>query len=131
MNKDLETAIHAFRLSAPRYAKTERYYLGRHDLAFATKKFENTFGTLFREFAMNLCPAVCDAVRDKLKITGFGVDDSGSNADVAELQQKLGRIWNRNRMGVRCGEVHKEVLKNGDAYLIAWPDANGSAAIYP
>src|SRR4029078_11059632 len=99
MNTDLETAIHAFRLSAPRYAKTERYYLGRHDLAFATKKFENTFGTLFREFAMNLCPAVCDAVRDKLKITGFSIDDIGSsNATVEELQQTIHRIWNRNRM---------------------------------
>jgi hypothetical protein len=32
---------------------------------------ENAFGSLFREFALNLCPAVVDAVREKLKITSF------------------------------------------------------------
>ena len=41
--------------------------------AFASAKFENTFGWLFREFALNLCPAVCDAVADKLKVEGFSV----------------------------------------------------------
>jgi hypothetical protein len=73
MNQHIEQAIDNFRRSAARYAKTERYYRGDHDLAFATEKFENAFGTLFREFAMNLCPAICDAVKDKLRISGFGV----------------------------------------------------------
>jgi len=34
-------------------------------------------------------------------------------------------------MDARAGEVHKEVLKNGDAYVIVWPDADGNAAIFP
>lgn len=34
-------------------------------------------------------------------------------------------------MGLRSGEVHKEALKNGDAYAIVWPDAEGRARIYP
>src|SRR5688572_8691543 len=71
MNKDIEQAITNLRLSTTRYAKPERYYNGDHDLAFATEKFQNTFGTLFREFALNLCPVICDAVRDKLRVTGF------------------------------------------------------------
>src|SRR5437868_11596394 len=75
MNQLIEQAINNFRRSAARYAKTERYYRGDHDLAFATEKFANTFGQLFREFAMNLCPAICDAVRDKLRVTGFGIGD--------------------------------------------------------
>src|SRR6185369_5275301 len=73
MNQDIEQAIDAFRCRAAKYAKNERYYRGDHDLAFATEKFENAFGSLFREFAMNLCPAICDAVKDKLRITNFGV----------------------------------------------------------
>src|SRR5213080_3933204 len=73
MNQHISQAIEQFRASAARYAKTERYYRGDHDLAFATEKFQNAFGSLFREFAMNLCPAICDAVKDKLRITGFGV----------------------------------------------------------
>jgi hypothetical protein len=70
---DLEQAIQNLRANTARYDKPERYYRGDHDLSFATEKFENTFGSLFREFALNLCPAIVDAVRDKLKITGFTV----------------------------------------------------------
>jgi len=34
-------------------------------------------------------------------------------------------------MRTRAGEVHKEVLKTGDAYVIVWPDENGNAVIHP
>ncbi|MFN0279091.1 MAG: hypothetical protein ACKVRN_10875 [Pyrinomonadaceae bacterium] len=78
MNKTIEQAIATLRANAARYAKTERYYNGDHDLAFATEKFQNTFGTLFREFALNLCPVICDAVRDKLRVTGFSLESHGS-----------------------------------------------------
>jgi len=84
MNQHISQAIEQFRASAARYAKTERYYRGDHDLAFATEKFASTFGALFREFAMNLCPAICDAVRDKLRVTGFSVSQTGGNATVKE-----------------------------------------------
>jgi len=70
---DLELAIFNLRSNVGRYDKPDRYYRGDHDLAFATEKFENAFGDLFREFALNLCPSICDAVRDKLKINGFTI----------------------------------------------------------
>lgn len=159
MNLHIEQALQNFRDNAARYARAERYYRGSHDLAFASVKFQNTFGAMFREFALNLCPAVCDAVRDKLIVRGFGVEEAGSEMDWPrenhnvppttpstknaatppqagrELEGSLGReaqrIWDRNRMGTRAGELHKEVLKNGDAYAIVWPDANGEPVIYP
>ncbi len=142
MNNDIEKAITDLRLSSTRYAKTERYYDGDHDLAFATEKFENTFGTLFREFALNLCPVVCDAVRDKLQVVGFSVDicrNAGSlparrnsqETQAGSLRSDARRIWHANRMAVRSGEVHKEALKNGDAYVIVWPDASGTPTIFP
>jgi hypothetical protein len=156
MNSHIEQAIEQFRSSSTRYAKTERYYRGEHDLAFATEKFASTFGTLFREFAMNLCPAICDAVRDKLKITGFSVNarplaavpamsaervegvppqaavQAGNlRSDGGSLRSEVDRIWFRNRMQQRAGEIHKEALKNGDAYAIVWFDPNGEVTIYP
>jgi Phage portal protein, SPP1 Gp6-like len=171
-NKYIDEAIDAFRRQSVGYAKSERYYAGRHDLAFATEKFLSTFGTLFREFALNLCPAVCDAVRDKLRVTGFSVEagtafagttlagtagapactagSSGrTHADIYARQpagnglagegaggpgdraSRLRRIWNSNRMRTRAGEVHKEALKCGDAYVIVWPNAAGDATLYP
>ena len=60
MNNDIEKALTNFRSNDERYGKAERYYDGEHDLAFATEKFQNTFGTLFREFALNLCPVICE-----------------------------------------------------------------------
>jgi hypothetical protein len=145
MNTTIEQALYNFRTNGGRYARAERYYNGDHDLAFASAKFENTFGSLFREFALNLCPAVCDAVRDRLKIEGFSISsprvNKGSShptraltdvrAAIAGDTEAIELIWHRNRMDARAGEVHKEALKNGDAYVIVWPDADGNAAIFP
>jgi hypothetical protein len=136
MNIHLEEALYNFRTNGGRYDRFRRYYDGQHDLAFATEKFENTFGSLFREFALNLCPAVCDAVADRLKIEGFAVqnvrDESRTlNASERDESRTLNMIWHRNRMDARAGEVHREALKNGDAYAIVWPDADGNAAIFP
>lgn len=126
MKEDLEQAIDRLRSNAGRYGRYEQYYRGAHRLSFATEKFENAFGAQFREFAMNLCPAVCDAVKDKLRITGFvPVDGANGGEWTAEA------IWDRNLMGLRCSEVHKEALKNGDAYVIAWPGPDGHALLYP
>ena len=126
MNPDIEESLDRFRTNAVRYARYERYYRGEHDLSFATEKFKSTFGSLFREFALNLCPAVCDALRDKLKITGFSID-RGDDGD----GDRAKRIWQANRMPLRSAEIHKEVLKNGDAYAIVWPRPDGQVAIHP
>jgi hypothetical protein len=148
MNQHIEQAIDNFRRSAVRYAKTERYYRGDQDLAFATEKFENAFGTLFREFAMNLCPAICDAVKDKLRIEGFGLgaqatlpasvardadpaSPPGEAMQASSLRSDMDHIWFRNRMQQRAGEIHKEALKSGDAYAVVWYDARGEVTIYP
>lgn len=144
MKQNIEEAIHNFRTAGARYQKPERYYRGQHDLAFATEKFENAFGSLFREFAMNLCPAVCDAIRDKLRITGFRVSsptvrevvsatrtEALSNDRATDTNPNLDQIWHRNRMQLRAGEVHREAIVSGDAYAIVWPDEDGQAAIYP
>lgn len=125
-NPDIEIASRLLQKNRTRYTVTERYYSGDHDLAFATDKFKNAFGSLFREFALNLCPAVVDALKDKLILTGFGVE--GGETSAAEEAWK---IWQRNRMGKRSGEIHKEAIKSGDAYAIVWPDAAGRATIYP
>ena len=138
MNHTLEQAIDQFRSQAARYRKSRRYYAGEQDLHFASEKFASTFGNLFREFALNLCPAIVDAVRDKLKIAEFAVQSasfSSSNSEttktIRDESRTLNEIWRANRMAIRAGEVHKEALKNGDAYVIVWPGADGRVQIVP
>lgn len=51
-------------------------------------------------------------------------------------EQKLAsKIWRKNRMKQRAGEVHLDALIEGDAYVIVWPDVAGTNGgipyIYP
>lgn len=129
MNKDIEITLDALKARTPAYQRTARYYNGEHDLQFATDKFRNTFGTLFRAFALNMCPAVCDAVGDKLLINGFAA--GGDHEKYRHIPHRAESIWKRNRMSSRAARLHGEALMNGDAYAVIWPDTQGRAVIYP
>jgi len=125
-DSNLTIALKQVRSRAYRYSVFENYYRGRHQLAFATDKFKNAFGDLFRAFALNMCPAVCDAVSDNLQVSGFGLEKGP-----ASLGKNALSIWQDNRMDQRAGEVHLEAVKTGDAYVIVWPNSEGDPIIYP
>ncbi len=108
------------------YRKAKDYYDGKHRLAFATEKFLNAFGDLFEKFADNLMPPVVDAVKDNLIVTGFNVEAGDQG-----LADEAWKVWQGARMGRRAGQVHKEALRAGDAYLIVWPDRDGQPAFHP
>lgn len=105
------------------------YYEGRQRLTFATQSFRNVFGGLFKEFADNLCRPTCDAVVDRLEITGFENETAGD----AENQQldNAWRIWQDNRMDLGSIEVHLDTVLYGDGYVVVWPDDTGKPEIYP
>lgn len=126
MEETLERLLARLRENGVRAAKYERYYDGRHDLRFATEKFANTFGELFREFALNLCPVVCDAIRDKLRIKGF----SAERSELGDVDASTRSVAIRTRLHTVANQVHKEALKTGDGYAIVWPDSRGNARIY-
>lgn len=124
------------------YGLYEDYYEGRHRLAFASEKFRNAFGRLFRCFRSNLCAVPVDAVADRLAITGFEVDveddepqEGARPADQRRRQQELRvaaeaqfhehhirQVWKSNGMDYNAGRVHLQALRDGDAYVIVWPD---------
>lgn len=122
----INKALREMAARAEGYRRARAYYSGSHQLAFATEKFKNAFGELFNKFADNLMPPVVDAVRDSLVVTGFRVE-AGSEG----LSDEAWRLWQQARMGRRAGEVHKEALRSGDAYLIVWPDAEGHVRFNP
>lgn len=127
MDIGIDAALKAFRATASNYREYDDYYDGVHRLAFATEKFRNAFGSLFRAFADNLCPAVVDAVADRLEPIGFEVEDGPEQA--ADMAWD---IWTRNRMDRRAGEAHLDALRAGDAYLVVWPNPDDSyPTLYP
>jgi len=146
----LEQALHELSSASQnqQYRHYCKYYDGIHDLRFATLKFRSVFGNLFKEFAENMCPAVVDSLNERLKITGF----ESSAAELKEEQvpvpfpgapahtritqvdpfgESLWDIWGRNNMDVKSTEVHQESLKEGDSYVIVWPDSDMKATIWP
>lgn len=118
---DLKWALAVLRERAGGYQLCLDYYYGRHRLAFATEKFRNAFGSLFRAFADNLCPAVVDAFANKTLVTGF----DGSLATPAW------QLWTDAKLAQRAGELHTEAFMSGDSYLVIWPDETGRPVFFP
>lgn len=111
---------------ASKYQKARDYYNGKHGLSFATERWVSAFGNLFKKFADNLMPPVVDAVKDSLVVTGFNVE-----AGDASLADQAWKLWQDGRLTRRAGQVHKEALRTGDAYLIVWPDGKGRPSFHP
>ncbi len=138
--KDLAANLSSYRLY-------QDYYQGRHRLRFATEKFRGAFGNLFREFADNLVAPVVNAVANHLEIEEFSLEeesealstedrarpplDTSHQALITSSERDVWRLWERNRMDLRAGMIHKEALISGVAYAIVWPDPQGRATIYP
>jgi hypothetical protein len=83
---DLDWALKQF-VGNPRmksYKLRNNYYNGDHRLTFASEKFRTVFGLLFMELADNLCPAVVDAVADRMRITNF--QSSLAKVDFVEVE---------------------------------------------
>lgn len=119
---DLQWALDAFHDPARKGYQTARnYYDGKHELTFASEKLSTTFGRLFKAFADNLMPTVCETVKDRLKLDGF-VIPGGEGKDPIQ-QPEIDEIWRRNRLLVRANQVHLDSLIEGDAYVIVWPNA--------
>lgn len=129
------------------YKKYRAYYQGEQPLTFTSPNYNVAFVRMLQGVRLNLCPRVVDAIADRLIVNAFQIEteeEEGAAApEVGEDGQPAGptpqdlaaralwQIWRRNRMDLRAGEVHKEAIRCGDAYVIVWPDVDGEAHIYP
>lgn len=120
--EDLDWGLEVLADRRAGYQLYRRYYDGDHRLTFATEKFRSAFGSLFQTMADNLAPTVVDAIADRLQVEAFS-----SEPDVPLVQD----IWEGNRMPRRSGEVHLGALREGDAYVIVWPDRAGTVRLWP
>lgn len=130
--------------NAAKYALARRYYDGDHDLQFATERWRNVFGKLFRQLKLNLCPVLVDTPKARLRVQGWEFENQLDEEEeetlelppdvvktARRLERRAAEIWRRNRMQKRAGEVHNEALTCGDSYVIVWPNKAGQATFYP
>lgn len=109
---DLEWAIEDVRSRQEAYALFRAYDEGDHRLLFATEKYKNTFGEMFREFANNMCDDVVDGLSDRLQILGWTTTKESGLGDLVD------EVWERNRGSSRTGAVHRNAVREGDGFTI-------------
>jgi hypothetical protein len=101
----------------PNLVRLHRYYDGAHPMSFASAKFREAFGGLFKTFADNWTALVVDAVEERLNIEGFRFGETEGDRDAW-------KIWQRNALDADSQIAHTEALISGDAYAIVWSDAD-------
>lgn len=116
----LDAALEARRPGLEHYMA---YFDGHHPLAFATAKFRQTFGNLFKEFADNWCPLVVHAAAERMTVQGFrfGTEDKADD--------DAWGLWRENYLDEDSGIAHVDLCKLGEAYAIVAPDAERGARI--
>lgn len=121
---DIKWAIDSLRVKQDTYTLYRDYYQGNHRLMIDQERLRTAFNALFKDFRLNLCTAVVDALVDRLQIQSFTAEGSGGE------EQNASDIWKRNRMMRRSGQVHLEAVSTGDSYVLVWPVEN-KAIFYP
>lgn len=96
-----------------------RYREGMHDLRYATAKFRQAFGGMFREFADNWCELIVEAPVERLRVQGFRMGEDVEADDVAWA------MWQQNDMDTTSVMVHREAITTGCAYWMVEPPGPG------
>ena len=96
----------------PAYRTFRDYYDGRHQLRFATAKFQADYGQLVLSLRENLCPAVVAGFTNDLAVQAWG---DAVALDTA-TEQGLSRL---------VGQWMQETWKSGDGYVMVWPNRQG------
>lgn len=104
----------------PTIEKTANYYDGAHNLAFASEKFLEAFGGLFRAFADNWCGVVANAVEERMKVQGFRVDKE------VKADESAHRLWMENELDLQSGMGHLDGLVSGAFFVTCWPSELGT-----
>jgi hypothetical protein len=104
----------------PDINRCEAYYEGHHNLAFATSKFRESFGRLFREFSDNWCELVVDSSVERISVQGFRFNEEDLSGDDAAW-----KIWQANNLDSESLIAFTTSVKTGTAYLLVGPGEKG------
>jgi hypothetical protein len=96
----------------------DKAYEGQLELSYATKKFYEVYGSLFRALANNWMRIVVDASAERLRVQGFRF--GGQDAD-----DEAWEIWQANGLDGESNMLHTESIKLSEAYWMVQP--NGDA----
>lgn len=107
----------------PTYDVVDRYLNGEHDLRFATEKFTNAFGGLFRQFANNYMKRVVNALSDYLQLDTIDAADKSGNGNLTKWIEK-------QRLQVQSGRIHADAFSYGNGYAIVAENRKKELRLY-
>jgi hypothetical protein len=109
------------------HALAMSYYEGHHRIVLDTAEHQAAFSSFLSGLRVNVCPAVVDALTDRLKVKGFTAP-TGTPKAIAE---RAGQLWEELGLARTANRVHSEAVSTGDAFLLVWPDVDGVPRCYP
>lgn len=93
------------------------FYDGDQPLAFASKKFADTFGQRYARLPANFMPLVVDAEAERLIVQGFRFGTA------TEADKGVWRIWQENQLDAESQIAQEIALVKSVAYALVAPPA--------
>lgn len=106
------------------------FYKGEHNLGFASDRFRQAFGGLFKRFADNWCEVVCDAPAERLTPVGFRFG-TGDEKDPPAADKDAQRIWQSSSMDAWSRVAHTEASVKSRAFVLVWAADPGADEVEP
>jgi hypothetical protein len=123
MATDVERAYEALSAKATAYSQLWAYYRGRAPLVYLNKRLESVFKNLDARFTENWAAVVIDAACDRINLAGLNSKDTAT-------QDRLSALWQSTHLSIMADDVHEAALVCGEAYVIAWKNAQGLTRAY-
>lgn len=115
---DLELAFNALNDKRARYDFLWGFYLGSQPLIYSREKLREIFADLNANFTENWCSVVVDSAMERIQLRQFTV------ADDEDTQAALNEIAEENELMLESDPVHLSCLVTGEAFVIAWKEAD-------
>lgn len=100
-------------------APYDAYFEGDQNLAFATSKWREAFGSLFAQAVSNWCPLIVESRVERISVQGIRFDDS------EDADERAWEVWQENGLDDESDQLHEEAIKLGQAFWLVEPVAGG------
>jgi hypothetical protein len=110
-----------------RITKFLAYYEGDQDLSFATTRFKEHYGGLFKELAVNICGVIVQAMVERMKVQGISIP--ASEEQPRAYDEEAWAMWQRNNLDSHSQEHHTVTATSGYGYATVWANDDDWAVI--
>lgn len=97
--------------------KAEEYYTGKQRLRFASDKWSEYNAARYKDFSDNWCGPVANSPNERLRVTGFRLDDDPSRSDA---ERSLWRDWQAADMDAQSSQGFLASIVTSRSYVLVW-----------